>query len=202
MPEYHITHRKERKGAHGRIKIGRKVNPFEAQKDSAYSKHQRNQDNYECSLFERSCKKINDIEEDVDFEQTKQEPYLPRRIILIEQCRPHLAHGQISYIYSIISQNIRYQERTNHIKEYEWNQQFVDLALDKSSEALVCLEEAARQEEIEWHSECLEEIVERKSCIIEQRKMKTNDQSNTNPLGQINVFYPRLLYYIFRHNKL
>ena len=101
-----------------------------------------------------------------------------------------------------MSQNIRYQERTNHIKEYEWYQQFVDFALDKSPETLVCLEEAARQEEIEWHSKCLEEIVERKTRIIEQRKMKTNDQGNTYPLGQINIFNPRLLYYIFRHNQL
>ena len=102
-----------------------------------------------------------------------------------------------------MSQNIRYYERAYQKEKGEWNQQLVDLALNESSKALVCLEEAARQEEIERHSECLEEVVERETRIIKQRQMKAHDQGNTDSLGQIDVFYSRFLNYrILQHNKL
>ena len=35
MPEYHVTHRKERQSAQSRIKISRYINTFKAQDDSA-----------------------------------------------------------------------------------------------------------------------------------------------------------------------
>lgn len=88
-----------------------------------------------------------------------------------------------------MSQNIRYYERTYQKEKGEWNQQFVDLALYESSKALVCLEEATRQEEIKRHSKCLEKVVERKGSIIEQRQMKAHDQNDTYSLGQIDVLY-------------
>ena len=94
-----------------------------------------------------------------------------------------------------MSQNIRYYERAYQKEKGEWNQQFVDLALNKSSKALVCLEEAARQEEIERHSECLEEVIARETRIIKQRQMKAHDQGNADSLGQIDVFYSRFLDY-------
>ena len=94
-----------------------------------------------------------------------------------------------------MSQNIRYYERTYQKEKGEWNQQFVDLALYESSKALVSLEETTRQEEIEWHSECPEEIVARETRIIEQCQMKAHDQGNTDSLGQIDVFYSWFLDY-------
>ena len=78
-----------------------------------------------------------------------------------------------------MSQNIRYYERAYQKEKGEWNQQLVDLALNESSKALVCLEE----------------IVARETRIIEQRQMKTHDQGNTDSLGQIDVFYSRFLDY-------
>lgn len=102
-----------------------------------------------------------------------------------------------------MSQNVWYYERAYQKEKGEWNQQFVDLALYKPSKSLVCLEEAARQEEIKRHSECLEEVVARETRIIEQRQMKAHDQGNADSLGQIDVFYPWFLFYrIFRHNQL
>ena len=94
-----------------------------------------------------------------------------------------------------MSQNVWYYERAYQKEKGEWNQQLVDLALNESSKALVCLEEAARQEEIERHSECLEEVVARETRIIEQRQMKAHDQGNTDSLGQIDVFNSRFLDY-------
>lgn len=91
-----------------------------------------------------------------------------------------------------MSQNIRYYERAYQKEKGEWNQQLVDLALNESSKALVCLEKATRQEEIERHSERSEKLIKRETCIIEQRQMKTHDQGNAYSLGQVDVFYSRL----------
>jgi hypothetical protein len=102
-----------------------------------------------------------------------------------------------------MSQNVRYYERAYQKEKGEWNQQLIDLALYESSKALICLENATRQEKKERHSKCIEEVVKRKTRIIEQRQMKTHDQCNTDSLGQIDVFNSRFLdYRILRHNQL
>ena len=94
-----------------------------------------------------------------------------------------------------MSQNVWYYERAYQKEKGEWNQQLIDLALYESSKALICLENATRQEKKERHSECPEEIVARETRIIEQCQMKAHDQGNTDSLGQIDVFYSRFLDY-------